>query len=1147
MTDEATRAGPRSPEEEIPRMRGVRPQIPDHELLRCIGSGSYGEVWLARNVMGTYRAVKLVYRATFDDDRPYEREFSGIKNYEPISRTHDDLVDILQVGHNDAAGCFYYVMEVCDDVTLGQKIDPGTYEPRTLGQEIARRGRLPFEECLRLALALAEGLGHLHKHGLIHRDIKPSNIIFVNGIPKIADIGLVATVGTSRSFVGTEGFIPPEGPGTIQADIYSLGKVLYEISSGKDRQTFPALPTALGEETGQASYLELNEVVLRACESDPRKRYKSTEAMQADLLLLQAGKSVKRLRLLERRLAVVARIALIAAALMIIFLVAYYQTHRERTLARRNLALSYATYGTRLMDAGDLFGALPWFAEALRLEDMNLERAQRYRLQLGVASRASPKLVRLWTETGLINDVQFSHDARRVVIAGVHGNAAVYDVRQDALAFRLMGHDPNREVESAGFSPDDRLIVTSGADGTARIWEAATGRLVRPLPHGSNSVLCARFDPTGSTLVTACRDGIVRLWPVSGGEPREFRAHAPEWGVKYASFSPDGQRIVTCSYDETARMWDVKTLGQVGTNLAHGNWVYQACYSPDNRYLVTASYDPRVCVWSAATGERLFLLDSDAPVRTVGFSPDGRYVIAACWDYGFNVRIWDLETRKEAFPPFKLSGYPTCAAFSPDGHQVLAASANGLIRQWDLVIPASSPASQPGFYSPEGSLFVTLQANTVRVWSALSGDLISSNIAPRPTVRDVRFTRDGKRLLTLSTDARAPDEGAPWLQLWDGLTGKPLSSGFRCDAVRTVSLSKDGRRMATLTANGAEVWDVSGGTPLPSPRGPTRGVSGVVLSPDASRLVTFLATNAVLWDAATGERLATLTHISKVAHAEFSPTGHYLVTCCSEGALNPRYAQLWDSRTGRAVRAPLWHSDGVKYASFSPDGEWVVTASEDRTAVIWDTKSGRQRAQPLVHKHQVMMACFSPDGRWIATVDWHDQVRVWDATTGAPLTPSWTPRFRDVLHVQFAAAGTQVLATGAPGDGWMIWESATNAVPAPWQMWSVAPDERPVDEIILLGELLSGHRLGLDGQPTLIDAAALATTWQRLRSRYPDDFKVSRQDVLAWHQENATVNEQAGNWFAARFHLDQLLKIQPEEAPLKERRQRALERLDSQH
>ena len=65
------------------------PQIPDHEMLRCIGKGAYGEVWLARNIMGSWRAVKVVYRSSFEDDRPFEREFNGIKKFEPTGEKFD--------------------------------------------------------------------------------------------------------------------------------------------------------------------------------------------------------------------------------------------------------------------------------------------------------------------------------------------------------------------------------------------------------------------------------------------------------------------------------------------------------------------------------------------------------------------------------------------------------------------------------------------------------------------------------------------------------------------------------------------------------------------------------------------------------------------------------------------------------------------------------------------------------------------------------------------------------------------------------------------------------------------------------------------------------------------------------------------------
>ena len=72
--------------------------MPDHTLIRRVGKGSYGEVWLARNALGTWRAVKIVRRSAFDDDRPYEREFAGIQRFEPISRSHESQLNILQVG-----------------------------------------------------------------------------------------------------------------------------------------------------------------------------------------------------------------------------------------------------------------------------------------------------------------------------------------------------------------------------------------------------------------------------------------------------------------------------------------------------------------------------------------------------------------------------------------------------------------------------------------------------------------------------------------------------------------------------------------------------------------------------------------------------------------------------------------------------------------------------------------------------------------------------------------------------------------------------------------------------------------------------------------------------------------------------------------
>jgi adenylate cyclase len=105
---------------------------------------------------------------------------------------------------------------------------------------------------------------------------------------------LVTDMAATMSYVGTEGFLPPEGSGTPQADIYSFGKVLYEMSTGKDRHDFPEPPTMLGEFADREEWLELNEIIKRACERDVRKRYATAQAINAELMLLRAGKSVRR-------------------------------------------------------------------------------------------------------------------------------------------------------------------------------------------------------------------------------------------------------------------------------------------------------------------------------------------------------------------------------------------------------------------------------------------------------------------------------------------------------------------------------------------------------------------------------------------------------------------------------------------------------------------------------------------------------------------------------------------------------------------------------------------------------------------------------------------------------------------------------------
>lgn len=228
-----------------------------------------------------YRAVKVVRREDFEYERTFEREFEGIQRYEKVSQNHPGLVDVLHVGRDDQAGFYYYVMELADSET-GEAVEEclERYRPRTLSSDLRRRTALTVRECVDLGVAIGGALGHLHQAGLTHRDVKPSNIIFVKGQPKLADVGLVASTG-QRTFVGTEGYVPPEGPGTSSADLYSLAMVLYEMHTGKDRLDFPELPTNLEipPSVNRDEWRALNAVICRAGSPDPRKRYDSAHSL----------------------------------------------------------------------------------------------------------------------------------------------------------------------------------------------------------------------------------------------------------------------------------------------------------------------------------------------------------------------------------------------------------------------------------------------------------------------------------------------------------------------------------------------------------------------------------------------------------------------------------------------------------------------------------------------------------------------------------------------------------------------------------------------------------------------------------------------------------------------------------------------------
>ena len=223
------------------------PSLPDLTLLREIGRGAYGEVWLARTVTGHLRAVKIIHPQP-EDAKAVQREFDGVKTCQDIARASPGLLEILHVGRMPDGG-FYYVMPAADDFGSKPGRDNSDYVPHTLRAEIKAGKRISPARVQHIGVRLAAALSALHKHNMLHRDIKPANIVVIGGEPFLADIGLVRRMEEDMTMAGTAGYMPPEGTGTKASDIYSLGMVLYEMLTGNTPADFPALHVSTAKQT----------------------------------------------------------------------------------------------------------------------------------------------------------------------------------------------------------------------------------------------------------------------------------------------------------------------------------------------------------------------------------------------------------------------------------------------------------------------------------------------------------------------------------------------------------------------------------------------------------------------------------------------------------------------------------------------------------------------------------------------------------------------------------------------------------------------------------------------------------------------------------------------------------------------------------
>lgn len=267
-----------------------------YELLAPVGSGAYGTVFLARRD-GRWCAVKCVRRGEGGAaaDR-FAREWRGVRTAARMPRI-EGLAAVRDVRMAGDGASFFYTMDLADD-EAGLPPAPATYRPRSLASVIDAEIALPLAECVDIGLRVAGALAALQRRHVVHRDIKPGNILFFGGKAVLADVGLLADVRETASVVGTPGYAPPEGAASAGGDVYSLGRTLWRISTGRPPAD-ASLPPCAEAEVESPYFWQWLALLARATARDPALRPRSAKALLKELRRLRRAMRLHRHRWLR--------------------------------------------------------------------------------------------------------------------------------------------------------------------------------------------------------------------------------------------------------------------------------------------------------------------------------------------------------------------------------------------------------------------------------------------------------------------------------------------------------------------------------------------------------------------------------------------------------------------------------------------------------------------------------------------------------------------------------------------------------------------------------------------------------------------------------------------------------------------------------
>jgi WD40 repeat protein len=567
--------------------------------------------------------------------------------------------------------------------------------------------------------------------------------------------------------------------------------------------------------------------------------------------------------------------------------------------------------------------------------------------------------------------------------------------------------------------------------------------------------------------------------------------------ISDVAMSRDGRLAATSGGNGEVFVWRVADGARVLGPLDHGDAiVYSVDISPDGTLIATGGTDETVRLWRTSDGvAALDALQVGDSVNSVSFSPDGATLVTG--DNGGNIRLWDTATGRETGSVLADPAGVTKLEYLSTVDEILSAGFSGDVRRWDT-----------STLQPVGT---TISAGTPGTYGG---------------VRSFSVRADGRLLATVADDGQ--------VRLWDLPTGLPHEPAhLEATGVRAVAFSPDGKQLATVSSNIAQLWDVTTGREIaPAFHGSTDYLLDVAFSADGLRLVTGGGDqHPRIWDVATSQPIGRPLQVSDaVFDVALAPDGQ------SFAAASSGQVSVHDLDSGEARLAPFRAAPGGTTAAYSPDGSLLAVGDIDGVARLWRLATQEQVGPELSTGFDIYDMAFSPDSGKLATAGFDGSVWLWDATTGRQLR-ELTPPGDDAASTSGLASlaldPSGAVVAGADLDGPVhLWELASGRVIASLDQDDEAstavafsPDGHQLAQGTSEGELriwdVDTRRVicTLTGHERWVEAAAFAPNGQLLATG-AQDSSVQLWDPIGCRSAAASITGFRDDVTAVQFSAD---------------------------